>query len=60
MAEEAQARHYDSIIKIRSHLDGEYTPNPSDVECVLSNKTASVSLQSSLANRKSQQDLASH
>jgi hypothetical protein len=53
MVEEARQEGYHSIIKVRSFLNSWYTPVPTDVECLLPGKTASVTLQSSLANKKS-------
>jgi uncharacterized protein YbjQ (UPF0145 family) len=52
MIEEAKARDFDSIIKIRSFLNGEFTPVTTDVECQLGRRTASVTLQASLASKK--------
>lgn len=52
MAQEARTRGFDSIVKIRSHLNGQFAPVATDVECQLGKKTASVALQASLAIRK--------
>jgi uncharacterized protein YbjQ (UPF0145 family) len=52
MVQEAKARDYDSIIKIRSFLDERFAPVTTEVECHLGKKSASVSLQASLASKK--------
>ena len=52
MVQEAKDKDYDSVIKIRSFLDEKFTPVSTDVECRLDKKTASVTLQASLASRK--------
>lgn len=52
IADEARTRMYDSIIKVRSHLDGEYAPAHGDVECLVSKKKVSVTVQATLAQRK--------
>lgn len=51
MVQDAKTKHYDSIVKIRSFLDGQFAPLPTDVECELNKKTASVSLQFSLTSK---------
>lgn len=50
MVQDAKTKNYDSIVKIRSFLDGQFAPVPTDVECELSKKTASVTLQFSLTS----------
>jgi len=52
MVQEAKTRNYDSIVKIRSVLGGQFAPVATDVEYQLGKKTASVSLKSSLASKK--------
>lgn len=52
MVQEAKARDYDSIIKIRSFLDERFAPVTTEVECHLGKKTASVTLQASLASKR--------
>jgi len=52
MVEDAKSRDYDSIIKIRSFLDGKFAPVATEVECHLGKKSASVTLQASLASKK--------
>jgi len=52
MAEDARESGYHLIIRIRSFLNGWSTPVSTDVECLLTEKTARVTLQASLANRK--------
>lgn len=51
MVQEAKTRSYDSIVKIRSFLSGQFAPIATDVECELSKKTASVTLQFSLTSK---------
>jgi len=52
MVQEAKTRNFDSIVKIRSFLSEQFAPVTTDVECRLGKKTASVTLQSSLASKK--------
>lgn len=52
MVQDAKTRNYDSIVKIRSFLGGQFAPVATDVECQLGKKTASVTLKSSLASKK--------
>lgn len=52
MVQEAKTRDFDSIIKIRSYLNGQFAPVTSEAECLLGKKTASVTLQASLASKK--------
>jgi uncharacterized protein YbjQ (UPF0145 family) len=52
MAQDAKERHFDAIIKIRSHLEGKFAPTAGDVECQIDKKTVSVTLQASLASTK--------
>jgi uncharacterized protein YbjQ (UPF0145 family) len=52
MAEMAKEKGLDMIIKVRSHLDEQYAPVPSDVECAVGKKVASVLLSASLAKRR--------
>ena len=52
MVQEAKTRDFDSIIKIRSFLKEQFAPVTTDVECQLGKKTASVTLQSSLASKR--------
>jgi uncharacterized protein YbjQ (UPF0145 family) len=52
MVQEARTRDFNSIIKIRSFLNGQFAPVATDVECQLGKKTASVTLQASLASKK--------
>jgi len=51
MVEEAKSRNYDSLIRIRSHLNGEYAGG-SVIECAVGKKAATVTLQASLANKR--------
>ena len=51
MVQDAKAKNYDSIIKIRSFLYEQYAPIAADVECVLDEETASVTLQFSLTSK---------
>ena len=57
MVQEARKKDFDSIIKIRSFLNEQYTPVVTDIECQLTKKTASVTLRASLANKNSQAGL---
>lgn len=52
MVADAKEKGYDSLIKIRSYYDEQYTPVPTDVECEIGRRGASVNLKASLANRK--------
>lgn len=52
IVDEARERKYDSIIKVRSHLDGEYAPAHGDVECLVAKNKVSVTVQATLAQRK--------
>lgn len=52
IVQDARERGFDSVIKIRSFLNGEFAPVTTDVECQINKKTASVTLQASLASKK--------
>jgi hypothetical protein len=52
MVQESTTRNFDSIIKIRSFLDEQFAPVTTEVECQVGKRSASVTLQSSLASRK--------
>lgn len=52
MADYARESKYDSIIRIRSYMDDQYTPTANDVECSLGRWSASVVLRASLAKSK--------
>jgi hypothetical protein len=52
MVQEARKRDFDSLIWIRSYLNEQFAPVVTDIECQLDKKTASVTLRTSLANRK--------
>jgi hypothetical protein len=56
MVREVKVRDFDSIIKIRSWLGGQFTPVTTDVECRISKKAARVTLQFSMANKKAARD----
>lgn len=52
MVKEARKEDFDSIIRIRSYHNEQFTPNATDIECELDKKTASVTLRAFMANRK--------
>jgi len=52
MVLEARKEDFDSIIRIRSFLNEQFSPVVTDIECELSKKTASVTLRAFMANRK--------
>ncbi len=52
MADDAKTKGYDAIIKIRSYLDSQYAPVPTDLECMIGKKAASVTLRASFASKK--------
>ncbi len=52
IAKDARERKYDTIIRLRSALDGRYAPVVTDLECRLDKKTATVALRASLANAR--------
>lgn len=52
MVKEARNEDFDSIIRIRSYLNEQFSPVVTDIECELDKKTASVTLRASMANRK--------
>jgi hypothetical protein len=52
IADEAKSRKYDSIIKVRSRLNGEFPPALADIECLVSKKHVNVTLQATLAQKK--------
>ena len=52
MVKEARKEDFDSIIKIRSYHNEQFTPIATDIECELGKKTASVTLRAFMANRQ--------
>jgi hypothetical protein len=52
MADKARAEEFDSIIKLRSYLNGQFTPDPGDIECEIGRKIATVKLRAMLVKRK--------
>jgi uncharacterized protein YbjQ (UPF0145 family) len=52
MADDAKAKGFDSIIKIRSYLNSQYAPVTNDVECLIGKKAASVTLVASFASKQ--------
>jgi uncharacterized protein YbjQ (UPF0145 family) len=52
MVKEARKEDFDSIVRIRSYHNEQFTPIATDIECELAKKTASVTLRAYLANRK--------
>jgi uncharacterized protein YbjQ (UPF0145 family) len=52
MAQDAKAKGFDSIIKIRSYLNEQFAPVATDVECLQGRRSSSVTLQASLASKK--------
>ncbi|MFT3735625.1 MAG: hypothetical protein QM776_11470 [Rhodocyclaceae bacterium] len=55
MAKDARENGFDGIIRVRSVLDGQLTPSPNDVECLVRGKdrTATVRLRAVLIKKKS-------
>ena len=52
MVKEARVEDFDSIIRIRSYLNEQFSPVATDMECELDKKSASVTLRAFMANRK--------
>ncbi|WOB09520.1 hypothetical protein [Piscinibacter gummiphilus] len=52
MVKAARKDDFDSIIRIRSYHRDQFAPNPTDIECELGKKEASVTLRAFMANRK--------
>jgi len=51
MVKEARKEDFDSIIRIRSYLNEQFSPVATDIECELGKKSASVTLRAFMANR---------
>lgn len=52
MVREARNEDFDSIMRIRSYHNEQFTPVATDIECELGKKTASVTLRAFMGNRK--------
>jgi uncharacterized protein YbjQ (UPF0145 family) len=52
MADAANRKAYDAIIRIRSYFDERYAPKLTEVECEIDEDEVKVALQASLATRK--------
>lgn len=52
MVKEARKEDFDSLVRIRSYHNGQYTPAATDIECEVGKKWASVTLKAYMANRK--------
>lgn len=52
MVDDAKDKGYDMVINIVSHLDEQFAPPGTDVECRIDKKSVTVSLQASLAKKK--------
>ncbi|MBL0727852.1 hypothetical protein [Piscinibacter sp. HJYY11] len=52
MVKEARKEDFDSLVRIRSYHNGQLTPAPTDIECEVGKKWASVTLRAYMANRK--------
>ncbi|MET0335672.1 MAG: hypothetical protein ABW190_15475 [Rhizobacter sp.] len=56
MSQWAKVRNYDSVIKIRSYQNRQFTPVATDVECLVGRSKAGVRLQASLAETRGAQE----
>lgn len=52
LADDARARGFDSIMKLRSYLNEQFTPDAADLECEIGRRNALVKLRAMLAKRK--------
>lgn len=52
MVKDARKDDFDSIIRIRSYHNNQFAPVPTDIECELGKKSATVTLRAFMANRK--------
>lgn len=53
LADDARERGFDSIMKLRSYLNEQFTPDAADFECEIGRRNALVKLRAMLAKRKS-------
>lgn len=52
MVKEARQQDFDSLVRIRSYHNEQFTPAVGDMECALDKKWASVTLRAFMANRR--------